>query len=198
MTKGGHDFLLHRTAASELDPISEFSLGVRPRAFSRVSSVYLGAREHRGEALISTSSPQQMSRRPRFARAQSRSKTGDSCLRMIPLALVSRLGCSKSWLRNPCFETYRKNAQKMPMRHPIVVFGLVYCARVQALARESNGAYVPQRQLLPRERERLGNPSPRVRSSKDHRKSTDILKYLGTPRRTDARFEKKRPYFKHH
>ena len=44
MTQGGYDFLSHRTAASELDLISEIPLGVSLRALSRASSARLGAR----------------------------------------------------------------------------------------------------------------------------------------------------------
>ena len=86
-------------------------MGVIPRALSRTSSVRLGARIHRGEALSSTSSPHQKPRRSCFARAPSRSHFGGSCLRELRLALVSRLGSSKSCLRLPFFEAYRKIAR---------------------------------------------------------------------------------------
>ena len=121
MTQGRHDILLHRTAASELDPISENPLGVCPRALLRASSVCLGARGHRGGALSSASSPHQKYRRSRFVRAPSRSHFGDNFLRRHRLALVSRLGSSRSWLRQSCFEAQRKIARKVLMCHLIVV-----------------------------------------------------------------------------
>ena len=46
-------------------------------------------------------------------------------IRELRLALVSRLGSSKSWLRRPCFVTYRKIARKLLMRHRIVVLGVI-------------------------------------------------------------------------
>ena len=67
-------FLLHQTAASELDPILKIPLGVSIRALSRASSVFLGARKHRREAPSSTSTPHQKYRRSSFARAPSRSQ----------------------------------------------------------------------------------------------------------------------------
>ena len=80
MTQEGHAFLLHRAAASELDPISEILLGVSPRAFSRASIFCLGAQIHRGEPFSSTNSPHQKSRRSGFARAPSRLQFCDSFL----------------------------------------------------------------------------------------------------------------------
>ena len=170
MTQGRHDFLLHQTAASELDPISEipsagvslhtlclepraFALelaniadgpralqapltssiagllshlrnplgGVSPRALSRALSVCLRARKNHGEALSSTSSPHQEPRRSCFARAPSRSHFGDSFLRKLRRALVSRLESSKSWLRQASFKVHRKIARKLLMSHLIVV-----------------------------------------------------------------------------
>ena len=53
----------------------------------------------------------QKSRRSFFARARSRSHFGDSFLRELRLALVSRLGSSESWLRRPCFEAFEKLLQ---------------------------------------------------------------------------------------
>ena len=112
---------MHRTAASELDPISEIPLGVSLRALSRASSFRLGARKHRREAPRSSSSPHQKFRRSSFARAPSLSQFGDSLLRGLRLALTSRLGSSKSWLRQSLFESYRKVAWKLLMRHLLVV-----------------------------------------------------------------------------
>ena len=50
------------------------------------------------------------------------------------------LGSSKSWLRHPCFEAYRKIARELLMRHLIVVLGLTLHVRKQVLSRESHGA----------------------------------------------------------
>ena len=115
--------MLCRTAASELDPISEFPLGLRLRALSRASSGCLGARNNRGEAPNFTCSPHQKYRRSFFARAPSRSQFGGNFRRILRLAFVSRLGSSKFWLRQPVFEAYRKNPRKLLMRHLIVVLG---------------------------------------------------------------------------
>ena len=115
---------MNRTAASKLGPISEILFGVSPRALSRASGVCLGAKIHPGEALVSKSSPHQKFRRFCFARAPSRSQFVDSFLRNLRLALVSRVGRSESWLRQPPFEAYRKIAWKLQMRHPIVVLRL--------------------------------------------------------------------------
>ena len=117
-------FITASIGASELDAISENPLGVSPRALSRASSVSLGARKHRREALSSKCSPHQKSRRSCFARAPSESKLGDSFLRELRLALVPRVGSSNSWLRQPCFEAHRKFTRKLLMRHPIVDLGL--------------------------------------------------------------------------
>ena len=73
-------FLLHRTATSGLNPISDIPLGLSPRALFRASSVCLGARKQREEALRTTSSPHQKSRRSCFTRAPSRSQFGESFL----------------------------------------------------------------------------------------------------------------------
>ena len=105
-------------------PPRENPLGVSPCALSRAPSVCLGAPKHREGALSSTSPPHKKFRRSCFARAPSRSQFGDSLLRELRLALVSRPGSSKSWLRQPCFETYRKMARKLLMRQLIVVLGL--------------------------------------------------------------------------
>ena len=102
---------------------------------SRAASVCLGAQKHRGEALSSKITPQMKYRRSFFARQPSRSQFGVSFLRELRLALVSRLGSSKLWPRPPCFESYRKNAQKPVMRHLIVVLGLT--------SREHRGHFPP-------------------------------------------------------
>ena len=100
-----------------------------------VSSICLGAREHRGEAVSSRSFPHQESRRSCFARAPSRPKFGDSFLRELRLALISRLGSSLSWLREPFFEAYRKISRKLLMHHVIVVRGLTLHGYRCSLAR---------------------------------------------------------------
>ena len=66
-----------RTAASELNPISENPLGESLRALSRASSVLLGARQHRIEAPGSTSRPHQKYRRSSFAQKPSPSQYGE-------------------------------------------------------------------------------------------------------------------------
>ena len=45
------------------------------------------------------------------------------------------LGSSKSWVRKPAFEAYRKISRKLLMRHPIVVLGLTLRVNRCSLAR---------------------------------------------------------------
>ena len=160
MTQGRHEFLLDRTAASELDPISEIPLGVSPRALFRASGVCLGARKHRREARSYTGSPHQEYRRSSFARAPKRSQFGGSLLRKLCLAQSSRVGSSKSWLRQHSFEAYCKIARKLLIRHLIVVLGLTLDC-TSARPREPRGLLPPTAATAPCKRERPGKPSPR-------------------------------------
>ena len=134
--------------------------GVSLRALSRASSVCLGAREYRREARSSTSSPHQKYRRPSFAPAPSRSQFGDFFLRKHRLALVSRLGSSVSWLRQPLFEAYRKVSRKLLIHHLIVVLGLTLNVYRCSLAR-ATGHFCPHGRFCLVQRERPGKPSPR-------------------------------------
>ena len=61
-------------------------------------------------------------RRSYFARAPSQSHFGSSFLRELRLALVSRLGSSKPWLRQPSFKAYRKVA-RMSFSHSSLSLG---------------------------------------------------------------------------
>ena len=157
----GTCFLLHREAASELDPISKIYLGINLRALSQASSVFLRSRDHRREAPSSTSSPHQKCRRSSFARAPSRSQFGDSFLREPRLALVSRLGSSKSWLRQPFFEAYRKILRKLLMGHLTVVLGLTLNVHRCSLAR-AKGPLSSYGELLPRAKGTTGRTVPGV------------------------------------
>ena len=159
MTQGGHDLLLHRTAASEPGPISEILLGVSLCDLSRASSVCLGARKHRRGAPSSTSHPHQKYR-PFFALAPSLSQICDSFVRELRLAFVSRLGNSKSWLRQPFFEAYRKISQKLLMRNPVVVLGLTLDVYRCSLAR-TTGPFSSHSSFWLVQRKRPGKPSPR-------------------------------------
>ena len=60
------------------------------------------------------------------------------------------LGSSKSSLRHPYFEAYRKIARKLLMRHLIVVLRLTFHANRCLLARVTGPIFSP-RKLLPRE-----------------------------------------------
>ena len=99
-------------------------MSVSPRALSRASSVCLRAPKYRAEALSSASSTHQKPSRSCLARAPGRSQFGDNWFRELRVALVPRLGSSKSWLRQPCFEAHHKIARKMLMRHLIFILGL--------------------------------------------------------------------------
>ena len=63
--------------------------------------------------------------------------------------VISRLGSSKSWLRQPFFDVYPAAAP--PHRCP-----LAHIKLLQVLAREGHGAFFLSRQPLPRESERPG------------------------------------------
>ena len=160
MTQGRHDFLLHRTATSELAPISEVPLGVSLRALSRAPSDCLGARKHHRWARSSTSCPHQKYRRSSFARAPSRSQSGDSFIRKLGLAFVSRLGSSKSWLRKTVFEAYRKVTRKLLMRQLAVVLGFSLDVNRCSLAR-ATGPFSSHGSFCLVQRERPGKPSPK-------------------------------------
>ena len=92
---------------------------------SLIENDIVGHIKNRSLLRITASTPLPQSRRSGFARAPSRSQFGDSFLRELRLALVSRLGSSESWLRRPVFEAYYKIARGLLMRHLIVVLGLI-------------------------------------------------------------------------
>ena len=146
----------------------KFPLGVSPRALSRASSACLGAQEHRGEALCSTNSPHQNSRKSCFARAPSRSKFGDSFLRELRLTLVSRLGSSQSWLSQPS-KLIAKLLGSFCDATTSLSLG-PHCTCTGARSRElRDGAFFLPRQHLPRkQRERPGIPSPRGQGWNNH------------------------------
>ena len=77
---------------------------------------------------------------------------------MLHLALVSRLVSSKSWLRQPCFEAYRKIARKFLMRHLIVVLGPAFHVYRYSLAR-ATGPFAFHGSFCFVQRERPGYPS---------------------------------------
>ena len=52
-------------------------------------------------------------------------------------------GSSKSWLRNPCFEAYRKISRKFLMRHLAVVLGLTMHVNRFSLARATGPVFSP-------------------------------------------------------
>ena len=137
-------------------PSQKFPLGVSLRALSRASSVCLGARKHRREAQSSTSPSQNKYRRPSFARAPSRSQFGDSFLRKLRFALVSRLGRSKYWLRQPFFDLIAKLLGSCCA--PLNRWLWAHIERAQVLARESHGAFYLPQQLLPRPKGTAGQP----------------------------------------
>ena len=97
------------------------SLGRKPSRFFSSLVCCLRARKHRGEAQSSTSSPHEFPE--------------GGLLRELRLALVSRLGSSMPWLRQPFFEAFRKITRKLLMRHLIVVLGLTLDVYRCSLAR---------------------------------------------------------------
>ena len=55
---------------------------------------------------------------------------------------LPRLGSSESWLRQPCFEAYRKIVRKLLMRHLIAVLGLTLHVHRCSFAR-ARGLFLP-------------------------------------------------------
>ena len=151
--------------ASELDPISEIPLGLSPRALSRASSVCLGARKHRGKALSSTCPlTRSLAGLASLERPAGRN-LGGHFLRKHRLALISRVGSSRSWLLQPCLEAYQKNSRKMPLRHLIVVLGMTLNVYKFSLAK-ATGPFVSHGSFCPVQRKRPGYPSKEARGGK--------------------------------
>ena len=117
-------------------------LGVSPRALSRASRFCLEARKHRGDALSSKSSPHRKSRRA----ASPEHPAGRNLARVffckLQTAFVSRLGSSKSWLRQPFFVAYCKIYRKRLMRNLISVIGLKLHVYRSSFAR-ATGPFTP-------------------------------------------------------
>ena len=149
MTPGGHYFLLHRTAASELVPILEVPLGLSLPALSRASGVCLGAQRHRGEALRFTSSPSTV-----VSQVLLRSSTQPVTFwRHLPSQALTcfsltirklEVVATPTFLRS-LWQCFSEAADAPRHRCP-----WANISRVQVLARESNGAFFHPRQLRPR------------------------------------------------